>query len=62
MCIKKDKKDKVQVVEINADILEAKNIHANSIKIDGNFMIGEYTCNFVWNDDIGAYVLCGYKE
>lgn len=47
---------------IEADIIKAKDIETTAIKVNGNFMIGDFTCNFVWNDDIGAYVLVGYKE
>ena len=47
---------------IETDVIKAKDIDVNAIKVRGNFMIGEYACNFVWNDDLGAYVLCGYKE
>lgn len=54
-CLKK--KNKIEV-----DAIKAKDIDVNAIKVYGNFMIGDFTCNFVWNDEIGAYVLCGYKE
>ena len=47
---------------IETDVIKAKDIDVNAIKVRGNFMIGDFTCNFVWNDEIGAYVLCGYKE
>lgn len=47
---------------IEADIIKAKDIETTAIKVNGNFMIGDFTFNFVWNDDIGAYVLVGYKE
>lgn len=62
MCMKKEKEIKIVKAEIEAETLKAKDIQTNSLKVDGNFMIGDFTCNFVWNDDIGAYVLCGYKE
>lgn len=57
MFLKFLKKNKIEV-----DSIKTKDIDVNAIKVRGNFMIGEYTCNFVWNDEIGAYVLCGYKE
>lgn len=56
MCLKK--KDE----EIKAEKIEANDIQATAIKITGNLMLGDFTCNFVWNDEIGAYVLVGYKE
>ena len=63
MCMKKDlKAETLEAKEITGEKACIKNIQANSVRIDGNFMIGEFACNFVWNDDIGAYVLCGYKE
>lgn len=48
--------------KIEADIIKAKDIETTAVKVNGNFMIGDYTCNFVWSDDLNAYVLCGYKE
>lgn len=68
MCRKKDysvtnlKAETLTAKEVTAETACVKNIQANAVKIDGNFMIGDFTCNFVWNDDIGTYVLCGYKE
>ena len=47
---------------IETDVIKAKDIEATAIKVNGNFMIGEFTCNFVWSDDLNAYVLCGWKE
>ena len=58
----KKKEKKVDTEMLNAGIIKANDIDVIAIKVNGNFMIGNFTCNFVWNDDIGAYVLCGYKE
>ena len=51
------KKDRIET-----DVIKARDIEATAIKVNGNFMIGEFTCNFVWSDDLNAYVLCGWKE
>ena len=47
---------------IETKVIKANDIETTAIKVNGNFMIGDFTCNFVWDDKIGAYVLCGYKE
>lgn len=48
--------------KIETDVIKAKDIEATAVKVNGNFMIGDFTCNFVWSDDLNAYVLCGWKE